>query len=243
MTMIMADPAPVERPPRPGSVTVAFWLQLAAAAVLLAVVGSVVVSAVQFDGLVDRAVAAVPDADPAEVSAERTTNLVMSAIMGSLFLLMAAWLLATAAPLRRGSNVARILVFIGAGAHLVLCLAPCVGGVAFLPFFFLPEGPADGPPTEGFPTDWSESRFIETLYSDGAAYQDLLFGSVAVASMIEAVLVIAVVVLVVVPPAHRYFVPRPPTPPWPGPAYAMPYPTYVICPDPAAHAPKTEAGG
>ena len=115
--MTSPDTAPA-RPARPGSVTVAVWLQLATVAVLLLLIGLVVFAAVRYDAQIDRAVRLVPDADPTEVSHERSGNLFMTLAVGVPVLLLAGWLAATALPLRRGSNTARILVFVAAGAQL-----------------------------------------------------------------------------------------------------------------------------
>jgi hypothetical protein len=220
MTLLAAETRP-PKPPRPASVTVAFWLQLAAVVVLLVMVGLVVAYAVYFDGHISRTVELVPDADPDEVSAERAGNIVTSVVMGALVLAMAVWLAATAVPVLRGSNVARILVFIGAGAHVLLCAAPCIGGAATAPFFL---AGASGEPPEGVyagEEPWEESRFIETLYAETLPFEDGFFLGTTVGAGIEVMLAIAVVVLLVVPPASRYFVPRRPAPAWPG-GYALP---------------------
>ncbi|MEH1130724.1 hypothetical protein [Micromonospora sp. CPCC 206061] len=234
--------------------TVAFWLQLAAVLALLLMVGLVVAYAVYFDGQISRAVELVPEADPEEVSGERVGNIVTSVVMGVMILAVGVWLAATAVPVLRGSNVARILVFVAAGAHLLLCAAPCLGGAALAPIFLAgaPEEPSEGPYVGQEP--WEESRFIETLYSQTLPFEDGFFLGMTVGFGIEVLLVIAVVVLLAVPPASRYFVPRRPPPAWPG-AYAMPagaaWPMrpswpgasavphpglpYVICPDPSIH--------
>jgi hypothetical protein len=245
-----------ERLARPASVTVAFWLQLAAVLALLLMVGLLVAYAVYFDGQISRAVELVPEADPDEVSAERAGNIVTSVVMGVMTLAVAVWLAATAVPVLRGSNVARILVFIAAGAHLLLCAAPCLGGAALAPLFL--AGSPEEPPDGGYVGEeaWQESRFIETLYSQTSPFDDGFFLGTTVGSGIEMMLAIAIVVLLAVPPASRYFVPRRPVPAWPGAyAYAVPagaawpmrpsWPTapamphpglpYVICPDPSMH--------
>ncbi|WP_173059805.1 hypothetical protein [Phytohabitans houttuyneae] len=251
------------RPRRPASVTVAFWLQVAAVLALLVMVGLTVAYAVYFDGQISRVAEMVPDADPDEVSAERTGNVVTSVVTGALILVVAVCLAATAVPMFRGSNVARIMVFVAAGAHILLCAAPCIGGAAVAPIFLAsaPEEPYLGE------EPWEESRFLETLYSESLPFEDGYFLGMAAGTGLELMLVIAVVVLLVVPPANRYFVPRPPAPAWAGgyvlpagtlvPAQAYPPPapwpagppwprapagphpglTYVICPDPSAHLP------
>ena len=71
----------------------------------------------------------------------------------------------------------------------------------------------DDVPIEGVP--WEQSRFLDTLYGRTTAFDDAFFGGVAIGIGIELLLVITIAILVAVPPAHRYFVPRPPTPAWP----------------------------
>ncbi|MBM0231484.1 hypothetical protein JNW91_06175 [Micromonospora sp. STR1_7] len=57
----MSPPAAASRPPRPATVTIAFWLQLAVVLVLLGLAALTVAQAVHFDGQIDRAVRLVPD--------------------------------------------------------------------------------------------------------------------------------------------------------------------------------------
>ncbi|BCB82974.1 hypothetical protein [Phytohabitans suffuscus] len=259
MTLLAAEARP-PRPPRPASVTVAFWLQFAAAAVLLIVLGLAVANAVYFDGQISRAVELVPEADPDEVNAERVGNIVSSVVTGGVLVATAAFLAATAVPALRGSNVARILVFVAAGAHILLCATPCVAGAAAAPIF-LAAVPEEEPPEGVYAGEdfWQESRFIETLYTQTSPVEDGFFLGMTAGSGLEVLLVIAVVILLAVPPANRYFVPRPPAPTWPGgyapPAAAgwpmaapwpgtpaVPHPglPYVICPDPSAHVPPPD---
>jgi hypothetical protein len=242
------------RPSRPASVTVAFWLQLAVVLVLFVMVGLVVAYAMYFDGQISRAVELVPEADPDEVSAERVGNLVTSVVLGAIILAVAVWLAASAVPVLRGSNVARILVFIAAGAHVLLCAAPCLSGAAIAPVFL--AGAPEEPPAGVYVGEeaWQESRFIETLYSQTLPFDDAFFLGMTVGSVMEVMLAVAVVVLLAVPPASRYFVPRRPAPawsggyappagsawpmvpPWPGALAVHPGLPYVICPDPSVHA-------
>jgi len=246
MTVISADP-PAPRPPRPVTVTVAFWLQLAAVLMLLGLLGLMVAHAVYFDDLISRAAELVPDADPDEVSGERTGNVVTTAVPGVVVLAVAAWLAATAIPVLRGSNVGRIFVFIAGGAHLLLCLSPFVLGAAFIPLFIAggPEYgyvPEEDIPLEDLPPDgeaWVNSRFYDALYSNTTAAEDAFYAGQAAIIGVEVLLLIAVVVILAVPPASRWFVPRsvPAWPPMPVGPYAG-YPAalpYVICPDPSVH--------
>lgn len=53
---------PPPRPPRPGTVTVAFWLQLATVLILLGLVTLLVLAAVDWNDAIDKALRQVPDA-------------------------------------------------------------------------------------------------------------------------------------------------------------------------------------
>ncbi|MEH0820631.1 MULTISPECIES: hypothetical protein [unclassified Micromonospora] len=239
------DAAAPARPPRPTAVTVAGWLQIAAAVVLLALVGLVLWHAVEWNGEIDRAARLVPDADPEEVSGERVGNIVMSCVVGVSALLLAAWLALTARGVRRGSNVARILVFVAGGLQALVCCAQ--GGLAFLfiPFLFAFGGPEEEWESEEVPAEFlpEESRFLETLYGTGPdPAGDVFFAVGGVGATLVLGLTAAAVVLLVLPPVHRWFVPRAATPdaprlplhqPYP-PAFLLP-PGYMLCPDPRAH--------
>lgn len=203
------------RPTRPTQVTVAFWLQLAAAFLLFCLVGLAVASAVYFDGEISRAAELVPDADPAEVSDERTGNVVGAVVTGGLPLLLALWLAATAVPTLRGSNVGRILVFVAAGGQLLLCGLQVCGAALFLPLAFSAEG-EEFPGTGEVP--WEESKFLDTLYAEPDPFLDIFFPAAGLGAFVVILLVGTVALLLALPPAHRYFVPRadPPAPAWPG---------------------------
>lgn len=259
MTQPVAEPV---RPVRPVTVTIAFWLQLAIVVFLLGLVGLVVAEAVHFDGQIDRAVRLVPDADPAEVAEERFGNIVMSMILGLPALLLAIWLAATALPVRRGGNTARILVFVAGGAQLLICFGQACSGGFLIPLSFAAgmgtewegEGPPVGSDDDGL---WEESKFLETLYSGPYAFADLLFPLAAVGVLTVLLLTAAVVLLLALPSANGYFVPRAATPipvgqyPMVPAGYAMPGygvpagygvpPGYMICPDPALHLAPSQA--
>ena len=249
--MTSSDAAPV-RPARPAIVTVAFWLQLAAAAVLLVLIGLVVVEAVRYDGQIDRAVQMVPDADPMEISDERSGNVFGALFIGVPALLLAAWLAATLLPLRRGSNTARILVFVAAGAQLLLYLGQGCMGTLLIPLalgagFFEPGfDPSEGMPPDG--GDWQQSKFLDTLYAQGDP-GGVIFG---ISGLVVLALTAVVVVLLLLPEAGRWFRPQPAgahpaafgygLPPVGVPlphSYYYPPPVppagYMICPDPAVH--------
>ncbi|MEU8152671.1 hypothetical protein AB0B94_03275 [Micromonospora sp. NPDC048986] len=118
------------------------------ALVLLGLAALTVAEAVHFDGQIDRAVRLVPDADPDEVAGERQGNVAMTLILGVPAVLLAVWLAATAVPLRRGVNVARILVFVASGGQLLICFAQCRSGG---PAWVMPV-PTDAPTGYGYPT-------------------------------------------------------------------------------------------
>ncbi|MEU2612363.1 hypothetical protein ABZ570_12385 [Micromonospora sp. NPDC007271] len=270
MTPPGAAPA---RPTRPVVVTVAFWLQIATVAVLLALVGLVVAAALDYNGQIDEALRQVPDADPMEVSDERSGNLVMTLTLGVPALLLAAWLAATALPLSKGSNAARILVFVAAGAQLLVCLGQGCGGVLVIPLMLAAGDPEFDPALDSGVdgADWEQSKFLDTLYSQGDPGAILAFGGIGV--MLVLALTAAVVVLLLLPDSRRWFRPAsaawPPPAPygyWPGhpaAAYpggypAVPYPGghaaayppavgplppgYLLCPDPALHLAHPPAG-
>ncbi|MEV4462243.1 hypothetical protein AB0J51_01325 [Micromonospora echinofusca] len=236
--------APV-RPPRPVTVTIAFWLQLV--------------------------MRAVPDADPDEVRGERWSNVTMAVVLGLPTLLLAGWLAATARPVRRGGNVARVMVFVAGGVQLVLCCAQSLVGVLVFPLLFA-FGFDDGPYVEGeYPPEgpagaeaeiWAESKFIEALYARPDPFEAVLFPLAGLGVLTVLLLTVSVVLLLALPPAHRWFVPRtePPAVPLPPGAYPL-FPAYasatvpgaygaappghLLCPDPAAHRPsqRPEAPG
>ncbi|SCG48829.1 hypothetical protein [Micromonospora inositola] len=253
------------RPARPAIVTVAFWLQLAAVVVLLVLVGLVVAEAVRYDGQIDRALRLVPDADPTEVSDERSGNVFMALVIGGPALLLAAWLAATALPLRRGGNTARILVFVAAGAQLLLCLGQGCSGVLLVPLA-LAAGmgdpgfdPAEGMPPDG--ADWEQSKFLDTLYAQGDP-GDAVFAIGGLGVLVVLALTVSVVVLLLLPEARRWFRPQPAVPAgapgltagygylspgavipygYPSPGVVLP-PGYMVCPDPALHLPQPSTG-
>lgn len=256
----MSQPVTVPRPPRPVTVTIAFWLQLTVVLVLLGLAALAVVEAVHFDGQIDRAVRLVPDADPQEVAGERQGNVAMTLILGVPAVLLAVWLAVTAVLVRRGANVARILVFVASGAQLLVCFAQCCSGGFLVPLLTVPEI-SDEPPPD-WDAEWETSTFFDTLYSGTDAWDGLLYPAAGLGVLTVLALSAAVTLLLALPPANRWFVPRaaneaPPGPAWvmPVPAYAPTgygYPTaplvpgflppnqplppgYLICPDPAAH--------
>lgn len=206
---------PPPRPPRPGTVTVAFWLQLAAVLILLGLVALVVVEAVRWDAAIDRAVQRVPSADPDEVSAERWGGVVMATVFGLPALLLALWLGLTAPRVRAGSNTARTMVFVAGGVQLLLCVAQGCIGAFLIPagvMITMAEAPyIDESYPEGMPPPdndiWPESDFSEALYSQRDSF-DVLFPLAGLGVLLVFLLTAAVVLLLALPPAHRWFVPR-----------------------------------
>ncbi|GAA2599813.1 hypothetical protein GCM10010399_33250 [Dactylosporangium fulvum] len=217
-------------------------MQWAAVALLLGVVGLAVAQGLHFDGQISRAATLVPDADPAEVSSERIANVFGTVVIGIPALLLAVCLAVTAVPVRRGSNLARIFVFVGGGVQLLFLVLQCCGGFLFAPLFFALE--STDVPSVGDVTVEGESKFLETLYSDPDTFSAIFYLTAGFGALAVLVLTGAVVLLVALPPAHRYFVPRttPPTLVWPvhpgGGQSPMPY---LVCPDPSAHLPSVAA--
>ncbi|MGC4849289.1 hypothetical protein ACLQ3F_18760 [Micromonospora sp. DT15] len=267
----MSPPVTAPRPPRPATVTIAFWLQLAVVLVLLGLTALTVAEAVRFDGQIDRAVRLVPDADPDEVAGERQGNVAMTLILGVPAVLLAVWFAATAVPVWRGANVARILVFVASGAQLLVCFGQCCSGGFLVPLLTMPEI-GDEPPPD-WDEEWETSTFYDTLYAGTDPWEDLLIPAAGLGVLTVLVLSAAVTLLLALPPANRWFVPRTANEALPGPAWMMPVPTYaptgygyptaplvpgflppnqplppgyLICPDPAAHltpgAPGTSPG-
>ena len=141
--------------------------------VLLGLAALTVAQAVHFDGQIDRAVRLVPDADPDEVTGERQGNVAMAVIFGVPAVLLAVWLAVTAAPVRRGGNVARILVFVASGAQLLVCVAQCCSGGFLVPLLAMPEIAAEPPPD--WDEEWETSTFLDTLYAGTDPWDDLFF--------------------------------------------------------------------
>ena len=114
-------------PARPATVTVAFALQVALAGTLLVSAALAIAGAVHYDGLIDRAQLTTTPA-PGEVAGERAANLAGALFVSVPAVLLAVWLGITAIRLRRGSNVARILirvalVMLGSEAAISVVLA------------------------------------------------------------------------------------------------------------------------
>jgi hypothetical protein len=267
----MSPPVTAPRPPRPATVTIAFWLQLVVVLVLLGLAVLTVIEAVHFDGQIDRAVRLVPDADPDEVAGERQGNVAMALILGVPAVLLAVWLAVTAVPVWRGGNLARILVFVASGAQLLVCFAQCCSGAFLVPLLTTPGIDAEAAPE--WDDEWEPSKFFDTLYAGTDPWDDLFFPAAGLGVLTVLTLSTAVVLLLALPPAKRWFVPGAATEALPGPVWPMPapyyaptgygYPSvplvpgflppsqplppgYLICPDPAVHltpgAPSTSPG-
>lgn len=198
------------RPPRPTSVTAAFWLQVATVVILLGLVALTLAEAVRFDGEIDRVARLVPDADPTEVADERFGNVFGALALGVPTLLLAGWLAATALPMLRGRRTARILVFVSGGAQLLICCGPACVGTLTLPLLFAPgfdEGAVDaeGEPVLPGEDPWTESRFLDILYDRQETHDAVLFPVVALSVLTVLLLTATVVLLLSLPAANRYF--------------------------------------
>ncbi|NLU77904.1 hypothetical protein HCA58_05740 [Micromonospora sp. HNM0581] len=217
MTETAEPPAavPPSRPPRPGTVTAAFWLQLATALILLGLVALLGFAAIDWNDAIDQALRQVPDADPDEVRAERFSSVVMATVFGVPALLLALWLGLTSRWVLRGSNTARVLVFVAGGLQLLLCVVQgCAGGL-LIPLglaYAVSDGPyGDEPFPEEVPPPgdefWQESDFIEALY-DQPMISDVFLPLAGLGVLLVFLLMAAVALLLALPPAHRWFVPR-----------------------------------
>lgn len=216
----------------------ACWLQVAAVALLLGLAGLAVAHAVHYDAEISRVAAMVGNADPDEVRDERAGNVAATLFVGVPALLLAVWLGVTARPVLRGSNIARIFIFVAGGGQLLLALCQLCGGLLLLPLAFAAMDAGDDVVVDDGVSWEQESDFIDALYTDPDVFSEVFFGGTVLTALAVLVLTLAVVLLLALPPAHRYFVPkapqaRPARPPHPviGP---MPY---YICPDPSAHFP------
>lgn len=229
----------VVRPPRPAQVTVACWLQVAAVALLLGLVGLAIAHAVHYDAEISRVAATVGNADPDEVRDERAGNVIATLVVGVPALLLAVWLGVTARPVLRGSNIARIFVFVAGGGQLLLALGQVCGGLLLLPLAFTAMDGGDDVVVDDGVSWEQESDFVATLYARPDVFSEVFLVSAVLVALAVLAITLAVVLLLAVPPAHRYFVPKAPRV-WPPHPAIGPMP-YYICPDPSAHLPAPPA--
>ncbi len=235
MTSPIGPETASDAPPRPAVVAVAFWFHVALVVLLLILVGTAIVDAVHHNGLIDEAARAT-NADPQEVAIARDDNLT-----GVLFAclplgVLALWLGGTVWGMRRGSNVARILTWVGLAAPVVLALLSCLlGGLfgfvgLFLFALLLPDDPAfDEAPVDDDASGWTDGTlFYDKLYSLDSGGWSIAFDAIMItAAALALLLAIALGVLLLTGPANRYFRPqqtprRPPMPYGPSPAFAFP---------------------
>jgi hypothetical protein len=197
-------------------VSVAFWFQVALVGLLLLVIGVSIADAIHYDGLIDQA-AAGTGIDPDEVTFERDSNLGFALILGLPLLVLTIWLGVTVAFIRRGSNVARILTWVGLGAPAGLVLLSCLFGGVFglfgvLAFAQLDESDFDDPDFSDDSlefTDGSGGDFYDRLYNLDSGGLSLVYDAIqAVAVTLAFLLAIAIVVLLLTGPANRFFRPN-----------------------------------
>ncbi|MBU2669276.1 hypothetical protein KOI35_37770 [Actinoplanes bogorensis] len=204
-----AVPGSPAAPARPTTVTVAFWFQVGLVAVLLILIGMSIAGAVHYNGLIDEAARAT-SADAEEVSLEREDNVAGTLFAAIPLLLLAIWLGITAIWVRRGSNIARILTWVGLGAPLLLGLGCCFFGFfAFAMFIPFDESFADDPEFADDPTmDFSDSPFYDKLFSlDSGGWSVAYDAVISTALGLALLFAVTVVVLLVVSPSNRYFRP------------------------------------
>jgi len=204
----VTSPVPV----RPTVVGVAFWFQVTLVGLLLLTVGVLIADAIHYDGLIDQA-ARVSGTDPSEVSAERDSSLGFTLLFGLPLLVLTVWLGATATFVGRGSNVARILTWVGLSAPVALCLVSCllggfVGAIGVLAFSSLGE-PIEGDDGEiALEPEWQDDGFYGRLYDLDSGGWSLVYDAVlAFAAPSAALLAVAIIVLLATKPAGRYFRP------------------------------------
>lgn len=207
---------------------------------LLVNVGTQIAGAIHYDGVIDRA-GRLSRVDPELVSLEHVGNVFTTVVGTVLVTLLAVLFAACLVPLRRGSNVARILILVAAGLILLACLGPVGAGALFLPIAFmaspfLAEEPWSDVSTPGETEALSrEDAFYEALLDPAT---DLFHLGVGASAFIVFGLMVAVAVLVLLPSANRFFVPRPEVPalPWPMPM-PMPMAGQVYYGHPGTHFP------
>jgi hypothetical protein len=237
----------VPRPPRPGTVRAAVYLQVGVVVLLLATLAAVAVMTVLWNDIITQA-ARNTSADPQIVSGERFGSVSMAVVLGGFSLGLALWFGILAVPLWRGANTARILTAVGAGVP-VLC-ALCQGGSGLLVMPFLlgaPQGPPpdvapdgpDAPTFENFDAFYAELDRLSTgfrwLTIAGPVMALVVFGCI-----------LALTTLLFMPSANRYFRPEGPRRvvqyvPVPYPVY-WPYPVPPGAATPSPTAPTSPEG-
>ncbi|XVV09518.1 hypothetical protein ACQP2X_32310 [Actinoplanes sp. CA-131856] len=237
--------------PLPTTVRVAFYFQLAVAAMLLLFVGTAIARAVHYDGLITEA-ALAPGTDQVSVADERSFNVSDTLFPAIPALILAIWLGITAFLVRRGNNVARILTFAGIGAPVALFFGGCLFGGAGLLLFagaLAAGGVGEEDPftDEPFPDDtdyYSETfpgeAFYDRLYALDSTGWSIAYQVISFSTLILALaFAIVTVVLLLAGPSNRFFrsarptIPRPPVPY----GYGMPA-AYAASPHPAPQYPS-----
>ncbi|MCM0678170.1 hypothetical protein NCC78_26350 [Micromonospora phytophila] len=164
-----------------------------------------VVAAVHHNGQVDRVIERVPYADPVEVSIERRVNLLMALLSGVPALLLAGWLAATAFRLRRGSNTARILVFVAACGQVLLCPALGCFGALLVRTQLAADPGTGGSSYPTFDLAGGEQSEFDMMIEVQSPTLDLVFGMVSLGLLLVPVISAVVVVLLRRPDAAGWF--------------------------------------
>ncbi|MDY7083831.1 MAG: hypothetical protein SYR96_01870 [Actinomycetota bacterium] len=231
-------------PTRPAVVTVAYRLQVALVAALLIVVVVSVLDAVHYNGLINEAVRTTSEPDMTAVSWEREDNIAGLLFVGVPLFVLAVWLGISAVLVSRGSNVGRVLTWVGVGAPSLCVLMSCflgVLGVFAFAMVALPFGdPAVYEDDPDFTGDFSGDAFTDTVYTADSGGLSLAYDIITTTCLMLALLLaVAVVVLLATPPSARYFRRGEPVPPAPVPQpFLSPYAT---TPTPYATAPFPHA--
>jgi hypothetical protein len=242
---MMASPGqpqrPVPRPPRPGTVRAAVYVQVGVAVLLLATSAAVAVMTVLWNNILTQA-ARNTSADPQIVSGERFGSVSMAVVLGGLSLGLALWFGILTVPLWRGAHTARILTAVGAGAPVLCALGQGGSGLLIMPVLLgAPQGPPPEVAPEGpnIPTFQNYDAFQAELDRLSTDFRWLTIAAPVMALVIFGC-ILALVTLLFMPSANRYFRPEGPRRviqyvPVPYPVYwPFPGPPGAATPSPAA---------
>jgi hypothetical protein len=179
------------RPARPATVTVAFFLLVLAAVLILLPLISLIYELTHFESLLRQA-AERTGSDPAAQSDARTTEQIGGGITVGLLVLASIGLLVPSMFLLRGSNAGRVLSCIAAALATLCCFA---GGA------FAIAG-------QSAPDNSELERELTRLQTDETP---TWVGLSALPAALVPLLAIAALIMLVLPPSNRFF--RPPAAP------------------------------
>ncbi|MBL7261733.1 hypothetical protein [Paractinoplanes lichenicola] len=200
--------APTPPPARPTVVTVAFWLQVALVATLVLVVAVSIADTVHYNGLIDEAVRTTSTPDMTSISWEREDNIAGLLFVAVPMFVLAVWLGVSAIFVRRGSNVGRVLTWVGVGAPALLMLLSCLLGLLGVFAFAMIAIPFEDPSVYEDDPDFTgdDFAFSDTVYNLDDGGWSLAYDIItAVGFVLILLLAVAVVVLLATSPAARWF--------------------------------------